>query len=87
MSATAGQHIVVPAKSYHAHRALAYIIGICIGLGMSGSAWLYAQIPTANIIEDSVDYRMETACALPRNEGEMTVWTIINQESVCWRWQ
>ena len=30
---------------------------------------------------------MFTSCTWPKNEGEMTVITVVNGQRVCWRWR
>lgn len=56
---------------------------IAILLGAALSALIYSQFANSEI----VDARMESACKFPRNEGEMTVITVMNGKLVCWRWQ
>lgn len=33
----------------------------------------------------AVDYRMETLCAQPKNEGEVTLFVVLNGKTHCWR--
>ncbi len=42
--------------------------------------WAYWTKPVPEI-----DYRMESACAMPRHEGEATFIVVIEGKLICWR--
>jgi hypothetical protein len=39
-------------------------------------------VPAPRVAEDPVPYRN---CAYPRNEGELTVMTVLDGKLICWR--
>lgn len=57
--------------------------GIAVLLGAVLSFLIYSQFANSEV----VDPKMESACKFPRNEGEMTVITVMNGKLVCWRWK
>lgn len=57
--------------------------GIAAGLGAVLALLIVYQVASAEVL----DPRMESACKMPRYEGEMTVATVINGKLICWRWQ
>jgi len=62
-------------------RRLQSVIAVCLGAILS--ILIYSQFANS----ETVDPKMESACKFPRNEGEMTVITVMNGKLVCWRWK
>jgi hypothetical protein len=56
---------------------------IAVSLGAILSFLIYSQFAKSEV----TDPKMESACKFPRNEGEMTVITVMNGKLICWRWQ
>lgn len=79
-------HYLVNARTRHRQSAVAVMLGVMLGLSLALSYWLIKQIPEARARE-GVDFRMEVSCAMPRNEGEMTVVTVHGGKLICWRWK
>lgn len=57
------------------------ILGVSLGAALTllGS---HALAPAA----PEPDPRMEVACQWPKQEGEMTVVTVLQGKVICWRW-
>ena len=77
MSAQPGQHDVVTKSARRLQSGIAVLLGAVL------SFLIYSQFANSEII----DPKMESACKFPRNEGEMTVITVMNGKLVCWRWK
>ncbi len=77
MNAQPNSHDVVTKNVRRAQSLIAVLLGIVLTL--------LVQF----VIGDQVvtDPKMESACKFPRNDGEMTVITVINGKLICWRWK
>lgn len=72
---------LVPEEIAHQRVRRALVVGIMLGVF---AAAIVSYGSRAEPI--AVDYRMESGCVLPRDEGQMTVAVIIEHKLVCWRW-
>ena len=77
MSAQPNSHDVITKNVRRAQSLIAVLLGIVLTL-------LSQQLIDSGEV---IDPMMESACKFPRNEGEMTVITVINQKLICWRWK
>ena len=82
MSTRGGEMIVVSKTALRDHALRGVLLGLLAAVALG--AWGYKLPLEAR--PDIINVPLEQACAWPRQEGEMTVVTVMNGKLICWRW-
>lgn len=78
-------HYAVSFWELRKREAAAFAAGVCCSVGVG--LWFVAEAASFEPAADPRDIALKTLCRPPVTEGAMTVWTVQNGKSICWRWK